>query len=75
MLKADLIVFMIEEPHFINVLSTLGHVLVHVVLGPGEGSNFFAVLAILPDLLFPDPDEPVVVDNSVSYVILNPGLS
>ena len=56
---------MIDEPDFINVLG---------ILGVGEESNFSIVLVILPDFLFPDPDEPVVVDNVVSYVILNSGI-
>ena len=30
------------------------------ILGAGEGSNLVMGLVILLDLLFPDPDEPVV---------------
>ena len=64
----------IKEPDFINVLSTPGRVLVLGFICPGEGSNCSTVLDILPDVLFPDPDEPVVVDNVVSSVILKSGL-
>ena len=73
-------VFSIEEPDFINFLGTEGTpgcVLVLGVLGvrgPGEGSNFSTVLVSLPDLLFSDPNEPVVVDNVVSSVILSSDL-
>ena len=77
LLNADLMVFTIEEPDFINVLGTEGtpgRVLVLSVLsflGPVEGSNFSTVLITLPDLQFPDPDEHVVVDNVVSSVNLS----
>ena len=64
----------IKEPDFINVLGTPGRVLVLGFICPGEGSNCSTVLDILPDVLFPDPDEPVVVDNVVSSVILKSGL-
>ena len=74
LLKADIIVYMIENPDFINILGTPECVLVLGVPGPGKESNFSTVLVILPDLLFPDPDEPVVVINVVSSVILNSGI-
>ena len=59
---------------FINVLGTPGFVLVLDVLGPGEGSKCSTVLVILPNVLFPDPYEPLVFDNGVSSVNLNSGI-
>ena len=73
-MSADLIDFTIEEPDRLNDFCTPGRVLLLGVLGPGEGSYFSTGFVILPDLLVPDPDDPVAVDRAVSSVILNSGL-
>jgi len=73
-LSADLIDFTIEEPDRLNDFGTPGLVLLLGVLGLWEGSYFSTGFVILPDLLVPDPDDPVAVDGAVSSVILNSGL-
>ena len=74
-LSADLIVFTFEEPDRLDDLGTPGRVLLLGVLGLGEGSYFSTGFVILPNLLVPDPDDPVMVDGAVSSVILNSGLA
>ena len=74
-MSADLIVFTIEEPDRLNDLGNSGRVLLLGVLGLGEGSYFSTGFVILPDLLVPDPDDPVSVDGAVFSVILGSGLA
>ena len=74
-MSPDLIVFTIEEPDCLNDLGTPGRVLLLGVLGLREGSYFSTGFVILPDLLVPDPDDPVSVDGAVSSVILTSGLA
>ena len=66
-LNSDFMVPTIEETDFINVLgteSTPGRVnWSRSVLSPVEGTNFSIVLVNLPDLLLPELDEPVAVED------------
>ena len=66
-LNSDFMVPTIEETDFINVLGTEGTPgrvnWSHGVLSPVEGTNFSTVLVNLPDLLLPELDEPVAVED------------